>query len=257
VLKRPKESENFIVTMTSHAGRFHSLGVFFRNFELQELLPKHLILYLTHEDSKTLATMDVYIPNFVSVRICEDLGPGNKLIPALRDFPNKKIITVDDDVIYPRDLIQRLVAYSLEFPLNIIAGRVHKVVLNENFIPLRYSEWEHKISNISNPSTLLFPTGVGMVCYPPQSLHPDVLDVDTYQKNCHFQDDIWFYIQAIRAGTEVRLLPGDNQFEYIPETQISGLWETRNSSGGNDFAMESLLRIYADLNFVWQRSFHL
>ena len=91
MLKRPKESENFIVTMTSHAGRFHSLGVFFRNFELQELLPKHLILYLTHEDSKTLATMDVYIPNFVSVRICEDLGPGNKLIPALRDFPNKKI----------------------------------------------------------------------------------------------------------------------------------------------------------------------
>ena len=254
MLKRPKESENFIVTMTSHSGRFHSLGSFFRNFELQELLPKHLILYLTQEDLNLLETMDVYIPKFVSLRICEDLGPGKKLIPALRDFPDKKIITVDDDVVYPKDIIQRIVSYSLEFPLNIIAGRAHKVILGDDFTPKKYSEWEHKVSVFHNPSALLFPTGVGVICYPPKSLHPDALDVDTYQQNCLFQDDIWFYIQAIRAGTKFRLLPGDNQYEYIPETQSTGLWETRNSSGGNDLALQSLLSMYADLHFVWQHS---
>ena len=253
-MKSPKENENFIVTMTSHAGRFRSLGSFFRSFELQELLPKHFALYLTQEDSNLLETMDVYIPNFVSVRICEDLGPGNKLIPALRDFPDKRIITVDDDVIYPKDLLQRLVSYSLEFPLNIIACRAHKVTLNDDFTPRKYSEWDHKVSNFNSSSTLLFPTGVGMICYPPKSLHPDVLDVENYLKNCLFQDDIWFYIQAIRAGTKLRLLPGDNEYEYIPETQTNGLWQTTNSSGGNDQAMKSLLRMYVDLHFVWQHS---
>lgn len=213
-----------------------------------------MILYLTQEDSNLLETMEVYIPKFVSVRICEDLGPGKKLIPALRDFPDKKIITVDDDVVYPKDLIKRIVGYSLAFPLNIIAGRAHKITLGDDFTPRQYSEWEHKVSVFENPSTLLFPTGVGIICYPPKSLHPDALDVDTYKKNCLFQDDIWFYIQAIRKGTKFCLLPGDNQYEYIPETQTSGLWEIINSSGGNDLAMQLLLGIYADLHFIWRDS---
>ena len=249
-LKKPKEAESFIVSMTSHAGRFHSLGDFFRNFELQELLPKMTILYLTQYDSNILATLDVYIPKFVTIRLCEDLGPGQKLIPAMRDFPTTNIITVDDDVIYPKDLIKRLVSYSKEFPKNIIAGRAHIVTLDENFKPSKYSDWNQKILTFNGSHKLLFPTGVGMVLYPPKSLHPDVFDTDFYVENCLFQDDIWFYIQAIRAGTEACLLPGDNWLEYLPETQLSGLWETRNSKGGNDFSMQLLLKKYSDFKFV-------
>jgi hypothetical protein len=243
-------SESFIVTMTSHAGRFHSLGAFFRNFELQKLLPKQMILYLTEQESTIFATQDVYLPKFVTIRICEDLGPGMKLIPALRDFPNLNIITVDDDVVYPIDLLERLVSYSVNFPKNIIAGRTHIVTLDSSFKPKKYSEWNQKVQMPGLSSKLLFPTGVGMVLYPPNSLHRDVLEIDTYIKNCFFQDDIWFYIQAIRAGTEVRSLPGDNQYQYLPETQLSGLWSSKNSKGGNDLAMELLLRKYHDLEFI-------
>ena len=248
-LNKPKVIESFLVTMTSHPGRFHSLDSFFRNFELQELLPSQMILYLTQQDSDELSTLDVYIPKFVTIRICEDLGPGKKLIPALRDFPTKQIITVDDDVIYPNDLIQRLVDYSKTYPRNILAGRAHNVTLDDNFEPRKYSEWNHKILEFNISSKLLFPTGVGMVLYPPKSLHPDVLEIDTYVENCFFQDDLWFYIQANRAGTEMRLLPGHNEIEYLPETQLSGLWETKNVSGGNDLAMEFLLKRYRDLKF--------
>jgi hypothetical protein len=248
-LKQPKKAQSFIVSMTSHVGRFHSLESFFRNFELQELLPKQTILYLTQQDSIMLSTLDVYIPRFVTIRLCEDLGPGKKLIPALRDFPKSNIITVDDDVVYPKDLIKRLVSHSKDFPKNIIAGRAHNVTLDENLMPRKYSDWNQKVSVFNGSHKLLFPTGVGMVLYPPKSLHPDVFDTNVYLENCFFQDDIWFYIQAIRAGTEARLLPGDNQFEYLPETQLSGLWEVKNSKGGNDFAMESLLKKYGDLKF--------
>ena len=144
VTEATKKSESFIVSMTSHAGRFHSLESFFRNFELQELLPKQTILYLTEQDSTILATLDVYIPKFVTIRLCEDLGPGQKLIPALRDFPKSNIIAVDDDVIYPKDLIKRLVSYSKNFPKNIIAGRAHNVTLDKNFKPRKYKDWNQK-----------------------------------------------------------------------------------------------------------------
>jgi hypothetical protein len=248
-LKQRKYNDSYIVTMTSHAGRFHSLGDFFRNFENQKLLPKRLILYLTETDSKMLIEREVYLPKFVNIRLCEDLGPGKKLIPALREFSTKILITIDDDVIYPIDLIERLIAYSKDFPRNIIAGRTHYVTLDDNLKPRKYAEWDQNVQIYNQSSRLLFPTGVGMVLYPPNSLHHDVLDVETYLENCLFQDDIWFYIQAIRAGTEVRLLPGDNQFEYLPKTQLNGLWESKNSKGGNDSALELLLKRYGDLEF--------
>ena len=47
----------------------------------------------------------------------EDIGPYTKLIPCLIDFKEKNvvIITIDDDVIYSKILIDRLYKFYLKF----------------------------------------------------------------------------------------------------------------------------------------------
>lgn len=48
---------------------------------------------------------------------CEDYGPATKLIPALQaSDPEQKILVVDDDRLYPPDLIEYFVRWSNEHP---------------------------------------------------------------------------------------------------------------------------------------------
>ena len=52
----------------------------------------------------------------LEIRFVKDIGPYTKLIPALKEFPNANIITIDDDYMYPFDMIEKLVKAHLLNP---------------------------------------------------------------------------------------------------------------------------------------------
>ena len=243
---RGKTDIEWVVSMTSHAPRFRFLEEFFATLQEQTLSPPVLLLWISKAERHNFLSLKLQLPSYVNVRFCEELGPGKKLIPTLRMLPNSKIITLDDDVHYPNNLIENMISYSSSYPKEIIAGRVHRITIDNLGKMRNYEDWDFDFDG-QDSSARAFPTGVGGVLYPPKSLHPDVLNVREYRKTTLFQDDVWFYAQALRAGTEIRRLPGTRESRYLSESQEMGLYETINKFGENNSAIARMRDLYKGL----------
>ena len=76
----------------------------------EEELPSDVLKYLKGHD------VEIYWVEGKNTKQCK------KIIPTLFRYPNDIIICIDDDFVYPNDLIETLYKKHLEFPNNPISG---------------------------------------------------------------------------------------------------------------------------------------
>jgi hypothetical protein len=102
-----------VVTLTTIPSRLPHIGTTLKSLMRQSRAPQRIVLNLPHHSKRENAGYAV--PDFllglksVVVHRCEDMGPATKLIPTLlRESPAQKIIVVDDDRIYPANLVADL-----------------------------------------------------------------------------------------------------------------------------------------------------
>lgn len=134
----------------------------------------------------------------------DDLFSYNKLVYALRDNPGKTIITVDDDIVYPVDLLIKLIHRSKQFPGCIVCFRGHVLSFNSKGQMRSYNEILHRRQDDAKhlvPSLCLLPTGVSGVLYPPCSLDDIAIDSEQFMKLSPHADDIWFKMASLKKGT--------------------------------------------------------
>lgn len=72
-------------------------------------------------------------------------------------------------------------AYERE-PKHILCYRAHKMRFDPEGWPDPYSSWEMRCQDGDEPSDGLFPTGVGGIIYPPDSLHPEVTNAAVFRE---------------------------------------------------------------------------
>ncbi len=130
-----------------------------------------------------------------------------KLIPALEDFPDDIIVTVDDDINYHRNILHDLLAVHRKFPRAIVAHRVRKVLPNQPYKRWRKYKWYDFLLRRYHFSHLAMQTGVGGVLYPPHSLDEAMLKEEQYMTLAPTTDDIWFWASAVSKGTYVVPVP--------------------------------------------------
>lgn len=103
-----------IISLTSIPSRLPLIAATLKSLMRQSVAAKKIILNLPRFSQREGIAYDV--PPFladldaIEVRWCDDLGPATKLLPSLVEPPETKIIVVDDDRIYPANMIQDLVA---------------------------------------------------------------------------------------------------------------------------------------------------
>jgi hypothetical protein len=237
----------FEVSLTSYTKRFHSLYVVLSEILNWDILPELINLNLTQADFELLPTkfMNSEFSHLLRINIVEDWGPARKLIPSLlkqRDLP---IVTIDDDIHYEPSQITRLLTEHMVFPTCIIAGRAHRILLDENNDPIPYLQWDLETKERRGPSKDLFPTGAGMVLYPLDVLHRDVFDLKNFSNDTLWTDDIWFYFQARRKGTLIRHVPKGQSLIYVAGSQEVGLWMNGNQVR-NDLVFSALCEVYGN-----------
>lgn len=179
----------------------------------QSLKPDRIVLWLDQKNwsaenlPKKIKRLQEY---GIEVRFCKDLRSYTKLLPALKAFPNDIIITVDDDIIYRRDLIEGLYKAYLGdsskiysnhacYPSLDLEGQIRPY--NDWFIPASEQYW-------------IMPLGVSGILYPPHCLHPDVDNEDLFMKLCPMADDLWFWIMSLRQGTKHGVIASDRSLGY-------------------------------------------
>ncbi|WP_018878414.1 glycosyltransferase [Thioalkalivibrio sp. ALE28] len=122
----------------------------------------------------------------------ENLRGAKKLIYAARAFPERSIVTADDDLIYPRDWLQQLMAASRATPGAVVCHRGHKIRRRPDGPFHRYWDCMRTDRGGVEPAFALLPTGNGGVLYPPGALNSRVFDTELMHHLCPTADDIWF-----------------------------------------------------------------
>lgn len=253
-LNKEQRNEKIIVSLTTFPARINE--VYFTIFSMlnQTCRPDKIILWLTYEEfsqkNKSLPQnlLDLIIYG-LEIKWCHNVGSYNKLLPTLKLYPNDIIVTIDDDIYYQEDLIEKLYReYKISDKKSIICHRAHRVKLNNKKKILPYSEWDKCIKgkDVSYNNLL---TGVGGVMYPPRVLYKDVDNINLIKKICPTADDLWFWGMAILNNTKVIVVENNiSELRYVNlENQLRGIntLESINVvNNKNDAQLKNLIKCY-------------
>ena len=166
----------------------------------------------------------------------------NKLLPTLKKYPDDVIITVDDDIYYPKDTIKKLVEKWKEEPDCIIAHEINPIAissdnkyvtyLNAFDIMLMQKEFGKYFSNCC-----LFPPHVF-----------DGTDLYDYDKMMECtngtHDELWFWVQSTING--VYCIGLDYVRSFAPEMlkqYEEGEYQLTNINNSNEKIKEYMDKI--------------
>ncbi len=247
-----------IISLTTFSKRIDTVHIVIQSLLKQTIKPDKIVLYLSLVEfpDKVLPKQLTDLQNEIfEIRfVPNNIKSYKKLIYALKEYPDANIITVDDDVIYPRNLVKSLLKAHKKHPYDICANRIREINIKDGEIE-PYYKWHlserrklfgHKISRkFSN-----LQIGVGGVLYPPKSLHPDVIKEEIFTKICEYQDDLWFWAMAVHNGTNISATKfGCDISNVIESTQKYGLFSTINGAKNspNDVAIQEIIKKYPDI----------
>ena len=250
------QKQQVVVSMTSFPEAIPYAVQAIHSILAGSVLPDKLILYLTFSqfaESKIPESLRSLSKNssIFEIRNYErDIRSYRKLIPALIDFPDAVVITVDDDVAYHRHMLRDLLNLHSQIPDAVLAHRVKRIKLGKPYRSWRKCRWYDFLFNRIYKSFMNLQTGVGGVLYPPHSLQKDMLDVDLFSKIAPSTDDLWFWAAAVANGFPVVPVPfGRNKPHGLNKPKELSL-KTTNFKGKTDrnvLALNAILERYPDI----------
>ena len=137
-----------------------------------------------------------------------DIRSYRKLIPALKDYPEDIIVTIDDDVFYDKNMLRDLLRVHKKYPKVVVAHRVRRIVLNAPYRKWRKYKYYDFFFRKYIHSYRSMQTGVGGVLYPPHSLDEKMLNPELFMEMAPTNDDVWFWAAAVSLDNVVMPVPG-------------------------------------------------
>ncbi|WP_078084531.1 hypothetical protein [Microbulbifer mangrovi] len=249
------KQHNIVVSLTSFDARIENVVYTIESIFQQWVKADAVVLWLSKaqfRDAELPESLVRQQQRGLQVFYVEDLGPYTKYFYAFDQFPDSLIITVDDDTLYPPDLIDQLYRAWLRQPAWIHCHRAHLMQLDSQGKLAPYGDWDSdwKWRDFGGEtSPLVFPTGVGGVLYFPGSLHPDAFAKEKFLKLCPKADDVWLKAMSLLQGTPCARLPDSRdwseRFFTVGGTQEVALRkENLRNRGGNDCKIREVFEYY-------------
>lgn len=255
-----------IVSLTTISSRVDRVSQTIHRIAQQTLKPHSINLYISeepylldqgirrgNEHLRRIADMGA------NIYLTSNIGPYRKQYPLLQQLrdahasPATLIVTMDDDVLYPDDVLEQLVD-AARFDDAVIAHRGREMVFDGRRLK-PYSEFK---APASMKSQCNLGTGKNGIAY---RLKHFPLDPAEYIGPwlAPTADDIWCkWVTGVRCVPTIILEPRavyDSRFDFSeakPEDKI-GLYHAFNSTGANDEAMmnmEVFFLLMRGANFV-------
>lgn len=239
-----------IISLTSYPARIRAVHLTVRSLLDQTRPADRIQLWLAREqfpNGKEELPDELKALEGGAFQICfcnVDLRCHKKYFYTMQENPDSIVITVDDDVMYDKKLVETLLTSYRRYPYAVSCMRAHEVAFNGDTFA-EYNSWKRNTKRIYQPSMGLLPTGVGGVLYPPHVLNEKAFDIEAIQRLCLNADDLWLRVMCVMNNTPVvvaGVLPAPIEIEGSQET---ALWKTNDKKGGND---EQMKRIIAEYN---------
>lgn len=240
-------NDDIIVSLTSFPARINNVWMVIDSICRQKMLPASINLYLCEEEfpqKKVPSNLERYEKlGLKIIWVDKNLKPHLKYYYAMRDNPEKYVITIDDDIYYRDDLVSRLWSMSQLNPGVICATRATKI-LNDKLELGIYNQWGRGQSEPIGTSFNYLALGTFGVIYPPGVFRESGLFNDkSIVRNCLKADDLWLKCHEILC--EIPVATGNFYTQSI-EIMGSQMVSLRSSNccetekGGNDVQWENL-----------------
>lgn len=245
-----------IVSMTSFPAAIMYAAKAVKSILDGSVLPDKVVLYLTFSQfgddgvPQELLSLAENNPVFEIRNYDLDIRSYRKLIPALHDFPDAIIVTVDDDVRYHRNMLRDLLRLHEEVPHAVLAHRAKLMKPGLPYRKWRKYRWYHFLACKIRSGFTNIQTGVGGVLYPPHSLNEEMLDVELFTSIAPTTDDIWFWAAAVANGTPIVPVPfGHNKPRGVGKPRELSLKTTNFKSkiDRNAAALDSIVKVYPEV----------
>lgn len=193
---------DFIVSLTTFPARIDKIWIVIDSILRQTLRPKKIILTLSElqfKGKKIPSKLNKLEKNgFLEIIwTSDDIRSHKKYLYSMLKYPNDIIVTIDDDFIYEKSMLENLYHHSEEYPACIITH----LALKRN--GANYNEWQNLFLEKVNPTYSVMQFGGSGVLYPAHSLHIDAFDKIKISKLSPLADDLWLNAMAIINSTKI------------------------------------------------------
>lgn len=236
-----------IVSLTSYPARINSVWIVIESLLRQSVTPRTIYLWLSLEQfpnkelpKKLLALQE----RGLEIRFVEgDIRSHKKYYYVFQEHPNDLVLLVDDDIIYPSDLINSLVIArtSLNFDKIITHKYGYRMKWNYDGRLLPYNNWGSFYSAYTS-NDLFFGSGGGTLVRP-SDFYKDVLNLDLALKLCPKADDIWLNAMARLGGCKY-IKVQDGPILSIQNKDDMPLYKQNIGQGQNDIQLSAVSNHY-------------
>lgn len=227
-----------VVSLTTHGPRLANVHVTIESIARGLRRPGRIILWLDDFDDSTALTpgLDRLVARGLEIMSGHhEYGPHNKYYPFVASEPSFDgvLVTADDDLIYPKWWLSRLLRSRTNVDDDVITCfRAHRIGMDGREIA-PYDSWSTPHGLV--PSHLNFLTGVAGVAYPPSFLAKLRESAVEFLQCSPRADDVWLNVVALRYGYRVALVePRVRMFDIVPGSQRVSLLASNVRSGRND-----------------------
>ncbi|MBA5763386.1 glycosyltransferase family 2 protein [Vibrio sp. 404] len=246
----PNHEHNVIVSLTTYSHRIDNVYLAIESIGQQTIKANAIVLWLD-EDEFTLETLPETLKKQMKrgldVRFTSNSGSYKKLFPSISHFPDKHIITIDDDILYSYDMIERLLRGHNDAPSAIIGCRAHEIVRDvKTGMPKPYKEWLNEIDSDASLNTFI--TTGGGTLFPADESRELLNQPDKAMQHCPNADDVWVnYMARLNNLNVIKLslnTPYRHKFTFLSQSVGAELKQQNVEGGKNDVYLESLRSEY-------------
>lgn len=240
-------SRKLIISLTTYPGRIQTLGAVLDTIYAQTHPADEILLWLARdqfpnkeqdlpENLRTL--MD---EGRLTLRWCEDLKPHKKYFYALQEYSDDLIVTIDDDLLYAKDMLDKLYKSYLMYPDAVSTMRAHLIVISEKNTILPYNAWiKETDACLRTPCMQLLATGGSGVLYPPLSYRKEFFDQNVIKEVCPKADDLWLKAMQLMSDVPVVVASASENLRYLPGSQTEALYHTNVDQNMNDIQLQKI-----------------
>ena len=237
-----------IVSLTSFPARIEYAWIAIESIIRQQIRPERILLWLSADQFDSIDSLPSKLQKQqkygLEIRIVNgDVRSHKKYTYAFKEYPNKRIILIDDDIIYRSDFLKKLVE---EYKSSIWEKRiVCYYALHKKYDTLGqllpYKAWIKEFDE-SSEEDLFFGSGGGiisMAC----DYYVDLTDIDLAMKLTPTADDIWLNAMSKLANAKIIKI-GHGLFLPVIIEGNEDLFRINNLENKNDEQLQNIIKYY-------------
>jgi hypothetical protein len=226
-----------VVSLTSIPSRVGDIAPTINSLLQQDRKPDNIYVWLPQAYSRAKGSVGVLpeVLQRVDVRQCVDHGPFTKLRPALEaeTAPDTLIVTADDDRLYLKSWLAKLVRFAKRFPAAALGYRGR--TLQPGSLRYRDSTLVTRQSGAPVPVDII--TGTSGAAYR-RGLFDDTIFENVRHPPAFYNDDLWVCGNLAQRGVPRLVIPGPAERNRNRIARTESLWAMNKDGAHNDALLE-------------------